>query len=740
MRTLSFVFALCSLTQAARYFTDPLEKASEPSNTEKEQGDPTGTAIQPNNTQSQQVDVVAALQQRLNNLVKKKEEFEQEMAAKGQDNSVKLEETKKVVDLQLQKIQEIQAERKPLEEELARLSSVISEKDEARQHEIQALNGTLDVLKVRVEEQERPEKAKGSEEAVLQKMYDEVSQEKSAIHEALLAKTEVKQKVAAEEAAMRQLVLDLQKQRRTLAEELASNGTVQERRSKQEEQLTQQIEASAASKQALEQNISRLSQELEAKREEQKNLADKVAAATSEKQHWEEVDGEKVKFIDEAAGHKPTLQDQLNNLAHEKQVLTKEIEPAQELVNVRSAQQASLEAALLKSEGEVEDAKREQQEKQASAQEKEANSKALQEKLEHLETEREAYMSKNRGDDVEQDQFREQKEEIEAELKQVNQDMEMLAMESSTLGKFAEARAEEQKSLKAHLEEVRANLATLNEDFSVKETSVQATLQQRSDVELNVQKQLEHEEAAIAQVTSERAAVADTIAAKVSEISGLKEQIQKLSGDEEALERNIEGLTEDQAKTAGEGDALSERVSRLREEVAKTDSVMKANKDTDKVFAQKLESLPDKIKDARLKQQSLQTEITNMTVQEELKASQGKMVKEQLDSTKHDKDMLAKAKADEEKPYLQKVGERQALLGNVGGTPSEKAQLHKLSAQIDALNKREENAHKAVNNAKREAEDRDRRVAEAREKFYKTYSENEKHAKEQLERALAEKA
>ena len=78
-------------------------------------------------------------------------------------------------------------------------------------------------------------------EAVLEKLADDVSKEKSLINEAVSENLKSEQSAAAHEASLRNWVTILEDQRKELAEQHASNAELQKARTETQNQLTQDL-------------------------------------------------------------------------------------------------------------------------------------------------------------------------------------------------------------------------------------------------------------------------------------------------------------------------------------------------------------------------------------------------------------------------------------------------------------------------------------------------------------------
>ena len=100
-------------------------------------------------------------------------------------------------------------------------------------------------------------------------------------------------------------------------------------------------------------------------------------------------------------------------------------------------------------------------------------------------------------------------------------------------------------------------------------------------------------------------------------------------------------------------------------------------------------------------------------------------MKEQLDLTRRDRQKLANAQFEVQRPPQQKERERQEVLDMMGGSPTEKATMRDRHAKVDAWNLEEVNAQKTVDTLKRLPEDRARKLEEIKKAFFEEHEKKE---------------
>mmetsp|Transcript_43427 Transcript_43427/g.114455 ORF Transcript_43427/g.114455 Transcript_43427/m.114455 type:complete len:702 (-) Transcript_43427:61-2166(-) len=639
--------------------------------------------------------------------------FEEELAGKELFNKQKDEEGRQEEVLQMQRIKEIQAERPKVQHEIARLVEQVEAQDAVRQRKVDAINEEMDVLEVHVDGHERPVVAKKSGEAVLEKMMDDVSREKSFIDEAVSQNLKSERDAAAVEASLQNRAKELEKQQKELAEQHASNTKLQTSRTEKENGLTHDLEIAASEDKDLDRQKEALSRKLDLNVEEQKNYTNQLMAVVLEKNQLENADVQKAKLLEEAVAKTKGLTETFGKAEQRLRWITRETQAKEQLVNTQMKELVSLQATLVTSKRVVEDSKREQLDTLKLAHEKEAAMEALQRTL-----------AKAELGEVQHEADEEDKDQLHHEIQR-------LTMEGATLEILEGAKAEEKNSLEAQVEEVRLKLDTLKEELYAK----QEAMQKATDFKNETQKQVATNEEMIANLTSQRSEIGSARTARISQMNVLSARIQQLSGDEANLNANISVVVKHQRKNEAEEKALNESLDELRGAFGETELVREKNKETNETVTQELEALPDMIKQAQLEQRRLQAERAEMQVQEELKANQENTVKKQLDSTRQEREKLAKAELEVQIPLQHKERERQLVLDIMGGTPAEKATLRELRAKVDAFNLQEKNAQNVVATLKRLSDERAHKLATIKKTFFKEQEKKEKFASERLERA-----
>uniref|UniRef100_A0A7S1A154 Uncharacterized protein n=1 Tax=Noctiluca scintillans TaxID=2966 RepID=A0A7S1A154_NOCSC len=671
---------------------------------------------------------VSAQQEKLDKLVAKKKHFEEEMSAKAEYNRKKDEQGRVAEASALKNITDSQKGRLEVEREIASFAKELAKQDAVRQQKIDALNDIMEVLTVRVDGQERPVVAKESEAAALQTMVDAVEHERSMIVDAMSATSKSEQDAAREEESLKQRVKELEPQREELVEQQASNAERQKARIEERQKLSEELSNVVHTRMLQEEARTQLQRTLEEKLGEQQGLTDRHSAVSSQWSHLKVAYDEKSKLLKDLASKKLNLDQQLREVQHDIQVISKDTQAKEHLMNTQAKELVSLQAVLEKSRSAVADARREQVSTLRTAREKEAATKALDEKLRTLEAEQH---KEETGSDAVQ-----QVADLRKEREHVDQEWRVLDMQSATHDKLAEAEEEEQRSLETQVAELKAQMSEFQRQFAVK----QASLHQKTHREADVLQQVAQLEDRISELTSEQSALEEAKHARVSEMYLLREQNDTLKDSEEQLKAETATLSRQQRASVTEEKTFNESLSKLQQEFAETERVMEASTDKEKAVLRDLKAVPDQSKEVQLKEQKLQAERADLEVQEGLKASQEKMLQEQLDLALQEKDQLAKMKFEEERPLKQKVLERQALLDNMGGTPAEKAKFRGLYAKVEAFNLQETNAEKFIDTLARMSEDRERQAEESKNTFYDSYDEMEAFASDRLERAREESA
>ena len=548
-------------------------------------------------------------------------------------------------------------------------------------------------------------------EAVLEKLADDVSQEKSLISEAVSENLNSEQSAAAHEAYLRNWVTILEDQRKELAEQHASNTELQKARTGRQNQLTQDLANAVSVVDDLKRQKESLTKKVMLNVEEQKNISNQLVGETSKKDQLEKADVRKATLLEKAVAKKTVVTQALDEAEQRLRWTSKETQAKEHLVNTQAKALVSLQAALVKFKTSVEDAKREKLDKLKLAHEKEAAMEALQRRSLELKAEDE--------------------EAREKEKEQLNREIQMVTMDSATLGTLEEAKKEEQRSLEAQVAEVQNKLHKLQDELSAKQEALQKERNSKTDAD----QQVATTEETIANLTSQKSEIGQARITALAHMQELSEHIQHLRRDEEQLRADTADIIENLRRNAAEEKTMKESLDRVRHEFGQTELVREKNKEKDTRAAQQLKELPNQIKETQLKQQTLRAERADMEAHEELTASQEKMVKEQLDLTRRDRQKLANAQFEVQRPLQQKERERQEVLDMMGGSPTEEATMRDLHAKVDAWNLEEVNAQKTVDTLKRLSEDRARKVEEIKKAFFEEQKKKEQFASARLAEA-----
>lgn len=684
--------------------------------------------------QREQLDlVVAARQSRVDKLVKQREAFEKEMSDKLQENRVKDEAGKEEEASRLHIIKNAQEERQRVKLEIANLTQKIAKDDFQRQRNIYELNDVLQNMQIHVDGVERPVVAKRSEEEALQQMIDEASEERSGIDAAISANMQLKDAARAEEVSSKQRVTDLQAKRKALAEYQASTIEKQRVRTTDQQNLTEHLALLADVKKTLDSEKAAAEKELEVAAAEARDLAKKLEDTASKDEHLKAAHAEKAKLLQEADGQKLHLGAEIAEEERDRRWKTTAAQQKEHLVHTQAREKTVLEAALVRSNREVAESKRDQVSKATLAREKREVLRAVEDKIKNLKANRNDILSEDDHRKVESSRDEEALEKQRAEL---DREIQMLDMQTATQGKLTEAKKKEQMILEAQVHElgnkvqkVQGELRDSQESSHAQADTVAETRSLAADVEANISK-LKMEQS---EINSARQAVA-------AERMLLVEQMSNLTQDEERLRRTIEDYGARQVTLAAEEETEKQILMELSAELADIQSVLEKVEGEDTRSNQWLESLPQKINEAQSQQSELQSNIDALNTNQSLKTAELNALQEQLASTSREKNRLATVKFEQSRPLRQKTLERQALLDMLGGTPAEKAKLRDLHARVDALNLQEKNSKTVIATIHRLSEDRARKVDESKDEFNKSFAQNEQNAMDRLETARANRA
>lgn len=468
-------------------------------------------------------------------------------------------------------------------------------------------------------------------------------------------------------------------------------------------------------------------------------LIEKLKAASSDKQRLEELLGEKNTVTKETVEQRLSLVAQLNELQQLKERTTKETLAPEQLVNTKTKEAETLQAALLKSKAAVEDAKRLQVKKEQVSRAKQEEVKTVQVKLRKLEADM-AKSAQAKTSDSAQNDLEERKESLEKERSQLELDVKLAEMESATQGKLAVAKGQEQASLEAHLKAAQSTLITLKGELSTKQKSVQESLQKQSGQEAAIQKRLSSLDNTLSKLESDKVNALERKKGKESEIQQLSEQIESSGPDQEKLKSDIAEVASRIQQSVDEENIVRSQVEAMRNESEQQQKLINTNKETEKLAAAELNEIPEKIKATQLKQRKFQTEKSDLEVEKGLKLGQQQTVQEQLSSERLEKETLLKAQLEDKNPLDEKLSARQNLEDAMGGTAEEKAKLRDLSSKIDGLNQREANGSKFIDSLHKMSEDRSRKVDESKQKFFKSYQDSVDAITAQLEEARTVRA
>mmetsp|Transcript_9794 Transcript_9794/g.27347 ORF Transcript_9794/g.27347 Transcript_9794/m.27347 type:complete len:726 (-) Transcript_9794:90-2267(-) len=677
--------------------------------------------------------VVADRQSRVDTLVKHREAFEKEMSDKLQGNRAKDKAGKEEEASRFHIIKNAQEEREKVKLEIASLTQKIAKDDFQRQRKISEFNDVLQNMQIHVDGAERPVLAKRSEEEALQQMIDEASEERSGIDAAITANMQLEDVARAEEVSSKQRVTDLQAKRETLAASQASTSEKLRVRTKDQLDLTEHLALLADVKKTLDSAKAASEKELAVAAAKAKDLAKKLVDAASEDERLKAAHAEKAKLLKEAATQKLHLDVKVTEEERDSRWKTTAAQQKERLVHTQAREKTVLEAALVRSKREVAESKREQVSKATLAREKREVLRVVEDKIENLKADRNDILSEGDHRQVESQRDEEALEKQRAEL---DREIQMLDMQTATQGKLAQAKDEEQMMLETQVHElgkkvqaVQGELRDSQESSQAQANTVAETGSLAADVEANISK-LKMEES---EIVSGRQAVA-------AEMILLIEQMSNLTQAEERLRRVIKDYGVRQVTLAAEEETQKQILVVMSAELADIHSAFEQVEGEDAKSNQWLESLPQQISEAQSQQSELQSNIDALNTNQSLKTAQLNALQEQLASTSREKNRLATVEFDQGRPLRQKTLERQALLDIMGGTPAEKAKLRDLHARVAALNLQEKNSKTVIATIHRLSEDRARKVDESKDRFHKSFAQNEQNAMDRLEKARANRA